>query len=196
MKIIYLSRNFNEGGYSLLKRNSMHSQEHEIISTILPSYNKSPRLDTLVLNKLFKILYNAECRYYNCDNIRFLKSIKILAESREIMVNYCRNINSLTVKKFILSQSPDLILIGGGWPKKISKDIINIPKYGVLNFHPSLLPNFRGTSVHRWQIKNGAKISGFTFHFISEEYDLGNLVLQKLLGFQNLRLLKPYTQSL
>jgi len=50
--------------------------------------------------------------------------------------------------------------------------IFTIPKYGTINFHPSLLPKHRGADPEFWTIKNKDKYSGMTFHYI----DKGNSV--------------------
>jgi phosphoribosylglycinamide formyltransferase-1 len=56
----------------------------------------------------------------------------------------------------------------------------------VLNIHPSLLPSFGGKGfygerVHRAVIESGAKFSGCTVHLVSDEYDRGPIVLQRVI---------------
>ena len=57
----------------------------------------------------------------------------------------------------------------------LHKNIINNIKYGVLNFHPAILPMVRGLDSVLWTINKGLPI-GVTAHLINEEIDLGNLV--------------------
>ena len=49
----------------------------------------------------------------------------------------------------------------------------------VLNIHPSLLPSFPGTDVHRRTIYHGAKVTGATVHFVTPELDAGPIVAQR-----------------
>ncbi len=48
-----------------------------------------------------------------------------------------------------------------------------------INIHPSLLPEFKGADAVGDAIKAKAKISGCTVHFVSEEMDSGEIILQK-----------------
>ena len=61
----------------------------------------------------------------------------------------------------------------------IIKEILNIPKYGGINLHPSLLPKYRGTFSCPWAIINNEKKTGITYHFMNEKFDDGKIVLQK-----------------
>ena len=49
----------------------------------------------------------------------------------------------------------------------------------VLNIHPSLLPSFRGTDVHRRALAHGVKVSGATVHLVTPELDAGPIVAQR-----------------
>lgn len=49
----------------------------------------------------------------------------------------------------------------------------------LINFHPSLLPYYRGSIPSYWVIKNDEKTTGFTAHFISEKIDAGEIVYQE-----------------
>jgi methionyl-tRNA formyltransferase len=72
----------------------------------------------------------------------------------------------------------DLIVLGGGWPELIPGRVIRLPRLGIINTHPSLLPEFRGTDVHRWQIYKGGSASGATIHYIDEQFDTGDIIDQ------------------
>ncbi len=75
----------------------------------------------------------------------------------------------------------DLVLLSG-YMKKLSKSLVQ--KYFIINSHPALLPNYGGEGmygrfVHEAIIKNKENRSGMTFHKIDEEYDKGEILLQK-----------------
>lgn len=70
---------------------------------------------------------------------------------------------------------PDLIVVAA-YGKIIPKDILDIPRYGSLNVHPSLLPKYRGASPIQTAILNGDKISGVTVIQMDEKMDHGPIV--------------------
>lgn len=62
---------------------------------------------------------------------------------------------------------------------KIPKEFLNIPKFGFINIHPSLLPNYRGGNPYTNVIMNGEKETGVTIHFMDEDFDTGDIITQK-----------------
>ena len=87
---------------------------------------------------------------------------------------------SLTDPEFInqiTSQNPDLIIIVAF--RILPTDIINIPKYGTINLHASLLPKYRGAAPINRAIINGDNETGLTTFFIKQKVDTGNVILQK-----------------
>ncbi|MBQ9688854.1 hypothetical protein IJV79_04380, partial [bacterium] len=50
-----------------------------------------------------------------------------------------KTVNSEKFKKELVKLNPDLVIVGS-WGEKFKKDIINVPKLGTINVHPSLLP--------------------------------------------------------
>jgi methionyl-tRNA formyltransferase len=72
---------------------------------------------------------------------------------------------------------PDLALCVG-FPWKIPPDALAVPRHGVVNGHPALLPRYRGPSPVSWAIRNGDEEFGFTFHYMDAELDTGNILGQ------------------
>jgi methionyl-tRNA formyltransferase len=72
---------------------------------------------------------------------------------------------------------PDVALCIG-FPWKIPPDALAVPRHGIVNGHPSLLPRYRGPSPVSWAIRNGDEEIGFTFHYMDAELDTGNIVGQ------------------
>ena len=72
---------------------------------------------------------------------------------------------------------PDLALCAG-FPWKLPADALEVPRLGVVNFHPSLLPRYRGPIPVGWAIRNGDRAIGVTFHRMAAELDTGAILSQ------------------
>jgi len=80
----------------------------------------------------------------------------------------------------------DFIFLSG-YMKKLEKRLITRYKNRIINSHPALLPKFGGkgmygSNVHKAVIKAGEKKSGCTIHYVNENYDEGEYILQKSLN--------------
>jgi len=61
----------------------------------------------------------------------------------------------------------------------LPKSLINLPRFGALNLHASLLPKYRGAGPIQWSLMNGDKISGITVFQIMPSVDTGDILLQE-----------------
>jgi len=91
-------------------------------------------------------------------------------------------------KKFVLRSqisnlNPDLIVVAA-YGKIIPKEILEIPKYGSLNIHPSFLPKYRGPSPIQFAILNGEKITGATIMLMDEKMDHGPILAQEKIALR------------
>lgn len=82
------------------------------------------------------------------------------------------------IKEEIINLNPDMIIVVS-YGKFLPKSILNIPKYGCINVHPSLLPKYRGSAPIQWAIINGDKVTGTTIMKMNEKMDAGDIILQK-----------------
>ena len=62
---------------------------------------------------------------------------------------------------------------------KMPKVFIDSIKDGIINIHPSLLPNYRGGNPYSWVTINNEEKTGVTLHYISENFDEGDIILQQ-----------------
>ena len=74
--------------------------------------------------------------------------------------------------------APDVMLTCA-YGQIISQSILDIPKYGVINVHASLLPLFRGSSPIQWAILTGQKRTGVSIMRTALQVDSGDVLLQK-----------------
>ncbi len=81
--------------------------------------------------------------------------------------------------------SPELIVVGS-FDQIIPDDIISIPRFGVINVHPSLLPKYRGATPTAWVLLNGEEETGVTVHFIEDSnIDSGRIIAQARLNINH-----------
>lgn len=74
--------------------------------------------------------------------------------------------------------------IVASYGKIIPKEILDLPRLGILNVHPSLLPKYRGASPIQNQILNNEEHVGVTIMHMDEEMDHGPIVAQKEVEFE------------
>ncbi|MBO5712578.1 MAG: methionyl-tRNA formyltransferase [Clostridia bacterium] len=74
--------------------------------------------------------------------------------------------------------NPD-IMVTCAYGQILSREILDIPKYGVINVHASLLPKYRGSSPIQWSIINGETETGVTIMQTEEGVDTGAIISQQ-----------------
>ena len=93
------------------------------------------------------------------------------------------SLSDLSVYNWIKDLNPDVIIVVAF--KIIPKNIIDIPQFGAINLHASLLPKYRGASPIQYALMNGDRVTGNTAFFIIPEVDKGNLILQDKIEIEN-----------
>ena len=96
-------------------------------------------------------------------NIKVLQPEK-LKEDREA-VEYLKELN------------PDFIIVVA-FGQLLTKEVLDIPKYGCINLHASLLPMYRGAAPLNWVIVNGEKVTGNTTMLMDVGLDTGDMLLK------------------
>jgi methionyl-tRNA formyltransferase len=79
---------------------------------------------------------------------------------------------------FFSRLSPDLGLVVAYGPPFFTQELIDIPKFKIVNIHPSPLPKYRGATPGPWQIINGETDSAVSFFQIDQLPDHGPLIAQ------------------
>ncbi len=94
------------------------------------------------------------------------------------------NVNTIVTSKIksvltplLRHLKPDIILCFT-FAHRLDAEICNIPTYGAVNIHPSVLPLYRGPNPLR-QFYDGASVFGATAHRIAEDYDTGEILSQE-----------------
>ena len=102
-------------------------------------------------------------------------------EFNNIKVN---NINDFQNIEIIQKIEPDLILVMG-WSQLLKKEIISIPKIGIIGSHPTELPKYRGRAPIPWTILKNLKKSALTFFWINDGVDNGDILDQVIFDINN-----------
>jgi methionyl-tRNA formyltransferase len=77
--------------------------------------------------------------------------------------------------------SPQAIIVVG-YGRIIPKWMLDLPHFGNINLHASLLPKYRGAAPIQWAIANGESVTGVTTMRIDEGLDTGGILLQQELA--------------
>ncbi len=78
---------------------------------------------------------------------------------------------------FLKNYDADIVVVVA-FGQILPKEILEMPKYGCINVHASLLPKYRGASPIQWAVINGDKVSGVTIMKMGEGLDDGDIITQ------------------
>ena len=78
----------------------------------------------------------------------------------------------------IKNMNPDIVCVVA-YGKILPKEILEIPKYGCINLHGSILPKYRGSAPIQWAVLNGDKKTGVTTIYMNEQMDAGDMILTR-----------------
>lgn len=104
----------------------------------------------------------------------------LLSEQNGIPTFTGQNVNSEESIRNLLEIKPDYIIVSS-FDQIIKMEVISLPSLGIVNFHPSLLPKYRGPNPISWVLINGEKQTGLTIHRLTEGIDSGNVLYQERL---------------
>jgi len=103
--------------------------------------------------------------------------VKQYAKKNNIKILQPENLNDKEFINQIEAIQPDLIIVVAF--RKLPFEIFSIPKYGTINLHASLLPNYRGAAPINWCLINNETKTGVTTFFINEKIDQGDVLLKE-----------------
>lgn len=136
---------------------------------VIKGLMKDPRVE---VGAVFTVKYDTPFPYYQ--------------ESQ--LLDYCRDNNipcyyDIKVSgdegmQILRELSPDLIMVAT-FKQILKENVIQLLPLGVVNFHPSLLPLYRGPCPSNAALLNGDRITGVTVHYVTEGVDDGNILLQR-----------------
>lgn len=116
------------------------------------------------------------------DRLKDKKGNLVVPEVKEVASKY--NIDVFQPLKIreeyedIINYNPDII-ITCAYGQIIPKEILEIPKYGCINIHASILPKYRGGAPIHHSLINGDEETGITIMYMDEAMDEGDIIKQK-----------------
>jgi methionyl-tRNA formyltransferase len=137
-----------------------------------------PSLKAVSQNTDLKLIFTKEDKRNARGNKIIYSPVKQFGLDNDIEVIQPKRMKDEEVIAKIKEINPDLIVVVA-YGKILPKEIIDIPKYGIINVHSSLLPKYRGASPIHSAILNGDKESGVSIMYIEEGLDSGDVILKE-----------------
>ena len=135
---------------------AVYNEGHEIIGVVTNPDRPKGRGMKLEASPVKKYAESKNLKIYQPEKIR--KNEEFIEEIRQL--------------------KPDVICVVA-YGKILPKEILEIPKFGCINVHGSLLPQYRGAAPIQWAVLNGDKITGVTTMYMDVGMDTGDMILKK-----------------
>lgn len=104
--------------------------------------------------------------------------VKVFAEEKGLKVLQPEKVkNNEEFMNEIKAMNPELIVVVA-YGKILPQEFLDIPRYGCVNVHGSLLPKYRGAAPIQWAVLNGDHTTGITTMFMDAGMDTGDMILR------------------
>ena len=111
--------------------------------------------------------------------------VKIIAAAHNIPVYQPERVRHRDSVRVLRELQPDVIVVVA-FGQILPKSVLELPRYGCLNVHPSCLPKYRGAAPIQWALINGETETGVTIMLLDEGEDTGDIILQNSLPIDTL----------
>lgn len=102
--------------------------------------------------------------------------VKVLALEKGIPVFQPATLRDAETERVLRDLSPDVIVVAA-YGRILPKNILELPKYGCVNVHASLLPKYRGAAPIQQAVLDGEALTGVTTMQMAEGLDTGDILL-------------------
>lgn len=106
-------------------------------------------------------------------------AVKEYASARNLRVLQPESVDDETFIQAARDAHPDFLVVAA-FGQKLSKELLNTPKYGAVNVHPSLLPEYRGAAPVQRAIMDGRTRTGVTIMRMAQRMDAGGILAQSV----------------
>lgn len=104
--------------------------------------------------------------------------VKECALSHGIEVYQPQKIRAAESVEYLKKYNADIIIVEA-FGQIISKEILDMPRFGCVNVHASLLPKYRGAAPIQWAVINGEQVTGVTIMRMDEGIDTGDMIMKQ-----------------
>jgi methionyl-tRNA formyltransferase len=104
--------------------------------------------------------------------------VKVLALQHQIPVLQPARLKGMRIDEQLRPYAPDTIVVVA-YGKILPREILELPRFGCINVHFSLLPKYRGAAPVQWAIINGERTTGVTIMEMDETLDTGDILMQE-----------------
>lgn len=104
--------------------------------------------------------------------------VKACALAHGLSVYQPKRVREAECVEYLRGYQPDIIIVVA-FGQIISKEILDLPRYGCVNVHASLLPKYRGAAPIQWAVINGDAVTGVTTMRMDEGVDTGDMILKE-----------------
>jgi methionyl-tRNA formyltransferase len=150
---------------------------HEVAAWVRPVWG--PRRDASVyrrgLKRLLKVLLSKDGPL---STVPPKHNVREWIERQRIPTIACQDVNSPAFCDRVRAMDADLFVVAA-FPTIFKATLLGIPKKGVINYHPSLLPRYAGAQPGFWVLRNGEAETGITVHRMTERIDAGEILAQE-----------------
>lgn len=151
----------------------------------------TPEFAAVILEKLIGFGFLPKLVITNPDKPTGRKKIntpppvKVVAEKHGIPIAQPASLKELSDMREELKRLGCDVFVVAAYGRIIPRSVLEIPRFGTVNVHPSLLPRYRGPTPIQSAILNGDEISGVSIMLLDEEVDHGSLIAQREVTMTN-----------
>jgi methionyl-tRNA formyltransferase len=138
-------------------------------NTVLEALLKDARVN---MEAVFTVKYDHPFPYYA------EQQLLELCDKRQVTCYYGVQIRSDEGIALLRQHAPDLIIVAT-FKQILAQNVLGLPRLGVVNLHPSLLPRYRGPCPTHAALLNDEAVAGVTAHYVTEKLDEGNILSQR-----------------
>ena len=135
---------------------AVYNAGHEVLAVVTNPDRPKGRVMKLVESPVKEFASEKNLKIYQPEKVR--KNVEFIEEIRKL--------------------EPDVICVVA-YGKILPKEILDIPRFGCINVHGSLLPKYRGAAPIQWAVLNGDKTTGVTTMYMDVGMDTGDMILKQ-----------------
>jgi methionyl-tRNA formyltransferase len=158
-------------------RNALQGESYDAGSeaqhSVWELLKRVPKSLSFRAKRLFQQRHSAEKRFLD------------LLDEHGLHYEFADDVNSHAAVESWKDSEPHLI-ISAAYPQIFHERLLRVPSADAVNFHPSVLPKFRGAHPHFWAIREGAQETGVTAHRMTPELDAGQIIARQSFSCENL----------